>query len=240
MTIQPLKNDQAVTNMANTAAQAAAPTKTSQTVDQQQSAQSSSPKALAPGQKTDVTEKSSDAASALRLNSIQEDNVTRSAQARTVHASASVDKKLEEMKEALSSIVKSYPPFPYGSEKRVQYLMSISSIRDQIEAMTIPPDPSKGEATKIWADMFKGVIIAPLVASGPAEATDTEVGAALSAVSTMQAGLADRRSALEKQLGLSAQVSEQLAVQLSQSAAQQLAAKQLPIATHFSEVLKGL
>jgi hypothetical protein len=50
----------------------------------------------------------------------------------------------------LERIVKNYPPFPPGSEERVKILKSISSLRKEIDQLTIPPPDDK--ALKIVAD----------------------------------------------------------------------------------------
>lgn len=43
------------------------------------------------------------------------------------------------MQEQVQILIKNYPPFPPGSEQRLQYLKSISTLRQQLEAMNIPP-----------------------------------------------------------------------------------------------------
>lgn len=43
---------------------------------------------------------------------------------------------VDQLKTQISSFVKNYPPFPIGSEERLAYLRSISSLRKQIEALT--------------------------------------------------------------------------------------------------------
>lgn len=43
------------------------------------------------------------------------------------------------MRRQIDAWVKNYPPFPPGSEERLQYLRSISALRQQLDALTVPP-----------------------------------------------------------------------------------------------------
>lgn len=43
------------------------------------------------------------------------------------------------MRRQIEAMVKNYPPFPPGSEERLQYLRSISALRQQLDALTVPP-----------------------------------------------------------------------------------------------------
>jgi len=49
------------------------------------------------------------------------------------------------MQVQVDALVKQYPPFPPGSEQRLKYLNSISALRQQLEAMTIPPPADRLE-----------------------------------------------------------------------------------------------
>ena len=50
----------------------------------------------------------------------------------------SIGTQIDEMKTALTTIVKQYPPFPPGSEERVAILKSFSALRRQIDALSFP------------------------------------------------------------------------------------------------------
>jgi hypothetical protein len=184
-----------------------------------------------------------------RLAALENSKETTALHVQTVRASKVVEEQLETAKEKMNEIVDSYPPFLRGSEKRQQYLMSISSIRQQIEAMTLPPNKldnpnldvaSSKEAKDMWANLFTDIGVPKLEYNGPNEASDAQIREASSAVGKMISGLAGRRSALEQQLAPSAAVAEQFAVPLSQSTGQGLAATKLPLTNNFSEALKGL
>ncbi len=43
------------------------------------------------------------------------------------------------MRDNLNAIVKSYPPFPQGSEERERYLNLVAGLRKQMEALIFPP-----------------------------------------------------------------------------------------------------
>jgi hypothetical protein len=61
-----------------------------------------------------------------------------------------IETYIDGMKAQLERIVKNYPPFPPGSEERVKILKSISSLRKEIDQLTIPPPDDK--ALKIVAN----------------------------------------------------------------------------------------
>jgi hypothetical protein len=62
-----------------------------------------------------------------------------------------IENYIDRMKAELERIVKSYPPFPPGSEERVKRLKSINAFRRLIDQLTIPP-PSEEYAVKIMSD----------------------------------------------------------------------------------------
>ncbi len=49
------------------------------------------------------------------------------------------DRLVRELRQQIGGLVKNYPPFPPGSEERMSYLRSISALRQQLEALTVPP-----------------------------------------------------------------------------------------------------
>ena len=62
-----------------------------------------------------------------------------------------IENYIDRMKTELQRIIKNYPPFPPGSEERVQRLKSINAFRRLINQLTIPP-PNEEFAEKIMPD----------------------------------------------------------------------------------------
>lgn len=60
-------------------------------------------------------------------------------------ALAQAQATVKAMRSQVQILVKQYPPFPPGSEQRLDYLKSISALRHQLEAMTIPPLEGRAE-----------------------------------------------------------------------------------------------
>ena len=46
-----------------------------------------------------------------------------------------------QIRQEINTLVKNYPPFPPGSEERVQFLRSVTALRQQLDALTVPPRP---------------------------------------------------------------------------------------------------
>ena len=55
-------------------------------------------------------------------------------------AMKAVGDTIDQMSEQLEAIVKNYPPFPPGSEERVQRLRSYAALRQIIDRLTVPPE----------------------------------------------------------------------------------------------------
>lgn len=62
-------------------------------------------------------------------------------------ALAKIDSILEKAKRPLIKIVKSFPPFPAGSEERVKLLKSFNAYRKMIDKLTVPP--ADGESLQV-------------------------------------------------------------------------------------------
>lgn len=58
-----------------------------------------------------------------------------------------IGRHINDMKKDLKTHIKNYPPYPPGSEERVEILKSFSAFRKLIEELTIPPDDNA--ATRI-------------------------------------------------------------------------------------------
>lgn len=258
MTMQPIKNDQAVAQMVRQTAQPLNSLLTAHSSQVQQSA-SGIDKGVKGGDKAANVSAAkdifSDAATAptkdatSRLAALQSGKESSELQVLTVRTSKAVEEQMESAQEKMNEIVNSYPPFLRGSEKRQQYLMSISSIRQQIEAMTIPPGKldnpaldasSSNGAKKMWANLFQGVNIPALETSGPNEASDAQIKAASTAVGAMRSELSSRRAALEQQLVPPAQISTPMAQYMSQTAAQDLAKTDQSLISNLTGALRSL
>ncbi len=62
-----------------------------------------------------------------------------------------IENFIDRMKTELQRIIKNYPPFPPGSEERVQRLKSVNAFRRLIDQLTIPP-PKEELAAKTMPD----------------------------------------------------------------------------------------
>lgn len=182
---------------------------------------------------------------ATRLAAIHDDKSVRVVQAVALRTASTVNIQMEAIKEALTHIVKDYPPFAMGDEKRQQYLMSISGIRSQIEALMIPPNgfnhqalPNSLQTKETWNNLFQGVNLPELSASGPNEATNAQVFSALDSVGSLQAGLAVQRSALEQQTATNFSISPLLAQNISLTTGLGLSQTGLSMSTNLSGALK--
>jgi hypothetical protein len=245
-TIQPIKNDQAVAQIVN---RQTTQTQTSRLAEQPQKA----PLGIDKSDKSDKSAenaKSASGAATNRLTALQSGKEASELQVLAVRTSKSVEVQLESAQKQMNEIVNSYPPFLRGSELRQQYLMSISSIRTQIEAMIIPPiqldnpalldTAASKEAKMMWAELFQGLGIPVLATNGPNEASDAQIRAASSAVGVMQSDLSGRRAALEQQVAPTNPISSPMAQYLSQAAGQGLAQAGLSLTTNLIGALKRL
>jgi hypothetical protein len=238
-TMQPLKNEQAVVPMVS---DRTSPHANSQLVQQLQQAQQTKPSTATVSNSKpagDTVMVAADAA--IRQVALHGDSSTQAVKAQAVRTASVVEAHMAAAKEAITGIVKNYPPFLMGDEKRVQYLMSISSFRAQIEAMTVPPKNSAHpmEARKIWTNLFQDVNIPVLTPSGPNEASDAQLQQALTQVDAMQSQLADRSAALQQSL-TPVSMAPQVAEYISQSVGQGLSGSATSLTTTLTGALKSL
>ncbi len=112
----------------------------------------------------------------------------------TVRALEEVQATVRAMQAAVQAVVKQYPPFPPGSEQRLQYLNSISALRQQLEAMTIPPP-----ANRIEPVFYPRA--SDLPALDPNTAADADVGALGAALIGFEADIGAGLSGLRQQTG---------------------------------------
>lgn len=69
------------------------------------------------------------------ITQVQDAAMQRRSLARAEEATQAIEREIMAM-------VKNYPPFPPGSEERLSYLRSINALRQQLEALIVPPRPS--------------------------------------------------------------------------------------------------
>jgi hypothetical protein len=251
--MQPIKNDQAVTQMAAkqaTPSPQAAHSTLNLSSDRSRSektvkAADVATKDILSGSATSTTKTKGSSTS--RLAAIQDGKDIRDLQVLAVRTSKAVEVQMESAQKQMNEIVNSYPPFLRGSEQRQQYLMSISSIRKQIEAMIVPPikldNPaldatSSNEAKQMWASLFQGVAIPALATNGSSEASDAQIRAVSSAVGAIRSELSGRRAALELQLVSPTRISSPTAEYMSQVAGLELTRTSLSITTNLTGALK--
>lgn len=136
----------------------------------------------------------------------------------------SIGRTVDRMKGALEGIVKNFPPFPPGSEKRVALLKTFSGLRNEIEKLTFPPEPSlvpqliadpakaagtfsvpiAGSGTNVQLDRQRvdpgpgGLNIPVLPVAPPEDSGDKPIHATLAALATASSVLNDRRQALSE------------------------------------------
>ncbi|TCS70125.1 hypothetical protein EDC61_11730 [Sulfuritortus calidifontis] len=84
-----------------------------------------------------------------------------------------IGQRLSQMKEALTEIVKQYPPYSVEDRRRVAYLQLFSGLRKEIEALTAPLGQSVEQSAKAAAQV-------PVL--DPVKASDQEVVAAVRSV----------------------------------------------------------
>jgi len=131
---------------------------------------------------------------------------------------------LDKMKGSLEGIIKNYPPFPPGSEQRVKALKSFSALRNEIDKLTFPPEPSlvpklisdpvrspgsfsvtlDSQGTSVQLDRQQidpgpnGLNIPTLPISPPQDSGDEPIHKAISALNLATKTISDRRQSLSE------------------------------------------
>jgi hypothetical protein len=119
-----------------------------------------------------------------------------------------VEDIVDKMDEALTGIVKHYPPFPPGSEERIKRLENFSAFRKEIERLTFPPDPfrestngSETGETEPSVPQFSFPrmedLDIPDLSAGDPEATDEEIETALESLEKAKGLVDEKRQALK-------------------------------------------
>jgi len=102
-----------------------------------------------------------------------------------------VDGVLKELNQAVQ-LVKNYPPFPQGNEKRVDYITAINGLRQQLEALEIPP--VKGGQEAVFYPRESG-----LPQLDPVTATDADILSLGQALDELRLKVNDGYVSLQKQ-----------------------------------------
>ncbi len=107
------------------------------------------------------------------------------------------------IKKRLSTIVKDYPPFPPGSEERVQALKTIAAFRREIIQLSAPdnhPDAAQAAAgaAKAMGRQIHAGVSGIEIPSLPETASNKEIAAAMTSLDDAQKALETRRRELRK------------------------------------------
>ena len=131
---------------------------------------------------------------------------------------------LDKMKGSLEGIIKNYPPFPPGSEQRVKALKSFAALRNEIDKLTFPPEPSlvpkliadparspgsfsvtlDSQGTSVQLDRQQidpgpnGLNIPVLPTTQPQDSGDEPIHKAISALNLATKTISDRRQSLSE------------------------------------------
>lgn len=120
-----------------------------------------------------------------RFDSIQASHSARNEVAASIKNADSsmleIGTKIDAMKENLEIIVKNFPPYPPGSDDRLKFLRNFNSLRQQIDALTIPrPNETSDIALKLRGlSTDKGGLNIPALADSVPEATDPQIHQAI-------------------------------------------------------------
>jgi len=137
-----------------------------------------------------------------RFDSIQASHYSRNEVAASIKNSDSsmveIGAKIDSMKENLEIIVKNFPPYPPGSDDRLKFLRNFNSLRQQIDALTIPrPNETSDIALKLQGlGTGKGGLNIPALADSVPEATDPQIHQAIGNLDRARKTLDAGRAAL--------------------------------------------
>ncbi|MDD2308153.1 MAG: hypothetical protein PHH91_01050 [Desulfuromonadaceae bacterium] len=137
-----------------------------------------------------------------RFDKMQSDKSTRNEVAASIKNADStmveIGTKIDSMKENLEIIVKNFPPYPPGSNERINFLRNFNSLRQQIDALTIPrPNETSDIALKLQGlGTGKGGLNIPALADSVPEATDPQIHQAIGNLDRARKTLDAGRAAL--------------------------------------------
>lgn len=137
-----------------------------------------------------------------RFNNMQSDKAARNEIAGSINSVDStmveIGHKIDSMKADLEIIVKNFPPYPPGSEERIKFLRNFNSLRQQIDALTIPRPTEAGTiATKVQGlNTGPNGLNIPALADTLPEATDRQIYRAINYLDTARNTLDQSRAGL--------------------------------------------
>lgn len=169
-----------------------------------------------------------------------------------------IGQRLGQMRDTLQQVIKQYPPYPLESRERMEFLNSLSGLRKQIDALTLPPpnrepvtligDPSRepgagdltftldGEARTLHAQpAHSGAEGLDLPELAP-QASMEEVEQAYVQVQQAQQRLDARRAALAEELETLLFPRQDMVDEMLKTSRDELAAQSMPITGHASEL----
>lgn len=136
------------------------------------------------------------------FDKMQSDNSARNEVASSIKSAdtsmAEIGKKIDTMKADLEIIVKNFPPYPPGSDDRLKFLRNFNSLRQQIDALTIPrPTDSSAVAVKLHGlNTGPNGINIPALPDTPPEATDRQIYHAINGLDAAKKTLDQSRAGL--------------------------------------------
>jgi hypothetical protein len=180
-------------------------------------------------------------------------NATASAIRNTDRSLESLGQNIDALKVPLEAIIKNFPPFSPQDEARQKFLMKYSSLRREIDDLTIPLPPDVIKARKAEA------LPAPL----PSDVTDSQIADHVAKLDAIGASLGDTRAGMAADTAslvhdgrfsqifsgpndaetpvFGSQLTEKVAVQKSAEVGRQFATVvSQGVATTGSQFLKGL
>jgi len=137
-----------------------------------------------------------------RFDKMQSDKFARNEVANSIKSAdttmGEIGKKLDSMKADLEVIVKNFPPFPPGSNERIKFLRNFNSLRQQIDAMTMPrPYETATIAIKVQGlNTGPTGLNIPALADSPPAATDHQIYQAITNLAAARKTLDQSRTGL--------------------------------------------
>ncbi|MBF0225730.1 MAG: hypothetical protein HQK76_09775 [Desulfobacterales bacterium] len=132
----------------------------------------------------------------LRFQEIQRNNVMSNSKAESIENTNEtiglVEKNLNLMKDELNKSVKSFPPFPEGSEERAQQLRGLISIKKQIDSLTIPPP----KVDDVYAELQKNLGLKTEIPDLKEDSPDEDIYKAIVAVDSVYEELQNKKLSL--------------------------------------------
>ena len=137
-------------------------------------------------------------------------------------AMAEIGANVEQMESEVEMFLKQYPPYPPGSEDRVNYLNRFALLRKQIDQLTVPPDAgakyiigsSDSEPAKEWEVEIGGQKTGRTIRRQPVHAGRDGLGLPYITIHSSD----EQVAAMQKALGQARQTIQQRRSQLAEDA----------------------